>query len=221
MFSKKVAAVIITIAAVAMFGSLGVQAIQETNRTTTVDRIETQKECPEQAQSESECSIIVQIGPIKYRLTGEAYVAYQELVNREFSYQALKLQSDYTPADEQFAVSIEGSVDEVTAVIKDYGITKLDDKVNPENKHMQFFGTISKDDLQQFLDQNTIEDLRTKDIVVSHLGGYTTDEGDSGALNTFITQSQHEAIANELTLFKQARLNDIVSQASGVEKLVQ
>lgn len=72
------------------------------------------------------------------------------------------------------------------------------------------------------MDQNTIDDLRTKDIVISPLGGYVIDEGESGELNAFITQSQQETLANELMQFKQSRLNDIiVSQASGVENLGQ
>jgi hypothetical protein len=226
MYPKKATVVITTIAAVlaALLGAQNIQASNQTVMTATppsAEQITAQRECPEQAQSESECSMIVQLGPNKYRLTGEAYAAYQELMNREASYHALQLQSTYVPAGQQFAISIEGSADEVMTIEKDYSVTKLAEKVNPENKHTLLFGTISKDSLQQFLSQNTLNDLKSRNIVTSPLGGYVTDAGNSGPLNTFITPDQQETLAKELVQFKQARLSDIVSQASGVENLGQ
>lgn len=224
MSSKKATAVVITIAAVAILGSLSVRTIQAANPPPAAapsDQILAQRECPEQAQKESDCSIVVQVGPDRYSLTGKAYEAYQELENREFPYQALKLQSNYISAGERFALSIEGSSDKVTTLVNEYDITKLADKVNPENNHMQLFGTISKDNLGKFLSQNTVDNLRTQGIVISPLGGYVANNESSGNLNTFITESQQETLAKELTQFKQTRLNDIVSQATGVEKLAQ
>lgn len=154
----------------------------------------------------------------EYLLSGNAYAAYQDLQNYDLSYQGIKLQSRYVPDDENYAIAIDGPSIHVQEIVGKYSISDLGRKQTPDGKYLTFFGEMSKQNLLELLDENSVEQLKSKQVTLSSLGGFTTSDKEGTIievdnLNSFLKDHDQE-LAKEMFDYEQKKLKEIITAFS-------
>jgi hypothetical protein len=168
---------------------------------------------------ESMTCITIDFQGEKYQLTGAALAKFNELHNLEIPYEATQLQAAYVPPGGQFTLAIEGSKLEGKKLVDSYNIEVLASKSHDTEDFATVIGSLSKTDLVKLLAENTMQDLKVRNLTIAPVGGYDMGDGMKSGFDSFLNNEAQQILASSLEKFESEKMAVIIASGEGVNKV--
>lgn len=156
-----------------------------------------------------------------YKLTGNAAVAYSDLISRQIDYVALKEQLPFVGTTDKIAIVIEGSTAEVESFVSTYNVETMKSKISTDKSFTSVFGFTTRGDLVKYYAANSMDKFITTELSIGSLGGYSDDVGNHGPFGINLNEQQQNAIGKTTSAYEAQEMSKIINNAVGVEEIAR
>ena len=162
-----------------------------------------------------ECTTIT-VNDIQYKIEEDAYQQYLDLTNISDPLNTISLHTQYLPENLPFLLKVSGDPDSVDVITTLYS---MDIKKSQTHTHdiilKEVYGTISKSNLNQLLEEQNFSTLKNSNVQILPTGGFNLDDEYVFA-EKFLTDEQHILIKEKRKLFLEREKFIITTSFSGV-----
>ena len=152
----------------------------------------------------------------KYRLKGESYHAYYNLINRDIPYKSMQLQTPFLNATTPFLMAVDGNSSEVDKIRETYDFDIIIFEDVPQNPdYKQFRGYVEKKDLTKILSAYPTQVQNDKAVTIYHVNSLENNLGKFDQ-TLFLTSDQKNEIIADIKNYKHGQILKIINEKEGV-----